>query len=262
MGYGAPRRGPPGRLPWPRRPWSAPSPSEPASSPSPSLLRAARALDLRGVVVAVGGVNRKPVLDRIRSAFAVRPGTMPIGLSEPVQDLGGGLAHIAHDLQGRCDRSVGRELHRKLGLVIALDDRALFNDEAAQPDSRCHLAVGQVVGDLARRPLVAGGAVELFVCNATERIHDRSVAFLVALDERSPFVGVHPIAPPFTLVATGLTTQAYPESAFRRDDHLRPFACIRCRGCDHMGPNGGPTGIGGGLEPANGIEPITCCLQN
>src|SRR5216683_2576571 len=105
MGCGAPRRGPPGRPPWPRRPWSAPPPSGPVSSPSPSLLRAARALDLRGVVVPVGGVDREPVLDRIRSTFAVRSGAVPIGFREPLQYLGGRLPHMAHDPR---DAAIGR----------------------------------------------------------------------------------------------------------------------------------------------------------
>jgi hypothetical protein len=72
----------------------------------------------------------------------------------------------------------------ELLLIVALDDGAIFGEQPTQPDCRRHLAIGEMMNDLARRPLVASGPrIELRVGGACKRRFDDGVAVLVLLNQ-------------------------------------------------------------------------------
>src|SRR5207237_1793711 len=63
--------------------------------------------------------------------------------------------------------------------------------QAPDPNGGHHLAVGEMVGDLARRPVAGGRSVELLLGHAVERFEDDSIAVAVLADQPRPFVRVH-----------------------------------------------------------------------
>jgi hypothetical protein len=86
---------------------------------------------------------------------------------------------------------VVEEPARVARLVIALDDRSVLGDELAQPVGRDHLAVGEMVDDLAGGPFVRGGraAVELVGRRPGDDLADGSLPVAVARDEGGPLGG-------------------------------------------------------------------------
>ena len=73
---------------------------------------------------------------------------------------------------------------RELDLVVAGDERVVLGDQLAQPDVGGRLAVGEVMGDLARGPVAAGRpAVELVGRDPVEGVDDIVVAGAEAVDE-------------------------------------------------------------------------------
>ena len=100
------------------------------------------------------------------------------------QDLGGGAARGGQGVQGGFDGAVGVAQDAGEGLlVVAVDHRVVFGQQAPQANGRGHLAVGQVVDDLARRPLV-GFRVQLGVRDALQRGENGLVALRITFDER------------------------------------------------------------------------------
>src|SRR5205814_6528281 len=78
----------------------------------------------------------------------------------------------------------------ELVLVEAHDLWTIDRHEQPQPDCRGHLAVGQVMHDLARRPLPrCGMRVELLVGGTHERFRHGAIAVLVLIDELLAKVG-------------------------------------------------------------------------
>ena len=74
-------------------------------------------------------------------------------------------------------------------LVVRPNRRVLFGDEQSQPDGRRHLAVGEVMHDLARAPFAGRRpGVELFVGRALERGGHFAIAVLVLGDEFRTFL--------------------------------------------------------------------------
>src|ERR1700682_580509 len=137
------------------------------------------AFDLGGMVMSVSGVNRQPFLGRVWAAFGVRGGALPVLFCHPLEQLGRGFSVPTHRLQRRLDGTVGSEHASKGRLVVAVYDRLVFGQQAPDPDRRHHLAVGEVVDDLARRPLATGRSIQLFGRDATQGLVDRLVPFLI-----------------------------------------------------------------------------------
>src|SRR5256885_6454006 len=151
----------------------------------------ARAPDLRGMVVRMGGIDLQPFLDRVGSDLGMRARASPFLVVERFEDLQARLARPAHRLHGRLDRAVASEPLRVLGLVITGDLGIVLREQLAQADRSPDLAVAEMMGDLARSPLVAGRAVELVVLDAVQRIGDCLVAALVLANQVPPLLRFH-----------------------------------------------------------------------
>jgi hypothetical protein len=85
------------------------------------------------------------------------------------------------------DRPIVVQAPRELGFVVAVNLRPVLRNQSTQTDRRRHLAVGQVMHDLARRPFPwRRMCVELLVGRADERLGDRAVSILVLVDQLLP----------------------------------------------------------------------------
>ena len=134
----------------------------------------ARDEDLLGVLVGVGRVDARATCAPCSARCSVCVPSRSHSASDmPIEDLGGRSARGLERVERRFDRTVG---------VVQLVARtrpgrsrrwpgARRRDEQAQPDRRRHLAVGQVVDDLARRPFARRRArIQLLVGRARQRL--------------------------------------------------------------------------------------------
>src|SRR5438105_7756395 len=130
--------------------------------------RSTRTPDLRRVVVRMGGVNLQPLLEGVGPALGVSALPGPLLVGEGFQDLQVGLARPAHRLDRRLYRAVAGQPLRVLGFVVTGDLGVVLRKQLAQAARSPDLAVGEVMRDLARSPLVSGRAVELVVPDAVQ----------------------------------------------------------------------------------------------
>src|SRR4029079_5160523 len=114
----------------------------------------ARAADLISVTVRVLRVDIQPDQDAVVARLRVRPPAGPLGLAQTLEQLPCRLARGGKGAHRRLDRPGVVESSGELFLVVADDHRLVLGDEAAKPNRGRHLAVGEVMHDLARRPLV------------------------------------------------------------------------------------------------------------
>src|SRR6266511_4573356 len=149
----------------------------------PRLRLTARALDLRGVVVRVRCVDAKPVLGAVGAAYRVRADDLPIVVGHSLEELFGCLARPAHRFERGLDWTVCRQSLSKSFLVVAMDHRLGLDEEPPDPERGHHLAVAQVMGDLAWRPATVGRPIELVFRHVLQRLDDRAVAVAVLVDQ-------------------------------------------------------------------------------
>src|SRR5665213_2545205 len=121
----------------------------------------------------------------------MRSGAAPLLFGEAIQDLRRGLARPAHRLDRRLDRPVRCQLSSELDFVIAADHGVVLCNQAPKPDRGHHLAVGKMVRDHPRGPLVAPGAIELLLTQALKRFHHGVVPVPIALDQSLSLMRVH-----------------------------------------------------------------------
>src|SRR5687767_13646934 len=89
---------------------------------------------------------------------------------------------------------------RELILVVPHDLRARGRDKKAQADGRGHLAVTQVMRDLASRPFARRRRrVEFLIRRASECLGDDAIAILVLIDQRLATISIH-ASPPYPRV--------------------------------------------------------------
>src|SRR6185295_7325328 len=85
---------------------------------------------------------------------------------------------------------------RELFLVVADDEGRVLGDEPPQTNRRGHLAVGEVMDDLARRPLPGRRPpVQLRLRRPLERRRHHGVAFLVLLHQPGSLCSRHRLSP-------------------------------------------------------------------
>src|ERR1051326_5664345 len=166
MGSAALRSGPRG----PAR--DSPSPAR-ARRPCSCLTLAARTLDLRRVLVRVGGIDAKPVFRAVPAALCVLADDLPVVVAHAVEELCRRLASKAHGLERWLDRTITGQPLRESFLVVSIEHRLWLGEQAPDADRRHHLAVGEVVCDLPRRPAAVRGTVALLVGDAVGCLDDR-----------------------------------------------------------------------------------------
>src|SRR6185436_1681888 len=164
-----------------------------AGSALPSGPAGAVLTDLVGVDVTVVRVDAEPLRRRVGAALRVRARPSPVGLGHGVEELGRGGPGRLERLERRLPRAVlVSEEPRVLGLVVALDDGVVLDQEAPEPDAGDRLAVRQVMHDLSRAPLAGRRTpVTLVGRDARQRAHHLVVARLVLRDQRLPFRCCH-----------------------------------------------------------------------
>src|SRR5439155_1751807 len=162
--------------------------------------RAAREANLLGVVVGVRRVDLEPAGNGVAAVLAVRPLARPLRFAHPLENLRRRAPRRLERFDRGVDRPVVVQPPRKLVLVVADDLRIVDGDQMPEPDCRRHLAVGEVMRDLACGPLGwRWPRVELFIGGAGERVGDNTVAVLVLVDESIACNFVHFISPAFLL---------------------------------------------------------------
>src|SRR6202158_5052730 len=148
------------------------------------------------MVMGVSGVNREPVLGGVWPALGVRARALPVLICHPLEELRRRFARPTHGFERWLDGSVGGQLVGVSLLVISVDDRLVLGQQAADPDRGRHLAVREVMSDLARRPLAAGGAIQLLGLDSLQRVHHHAVAVAVSLDQPCSLLSFHRVASP------------------------------------------------------------------
>src|ERR1043166_368404 len=145
----------------------------------------AEAANLRGVIVRVGGVNPEPVRGGVAARLGVRALARPVRFGHRVKELGGGGACAAQGVERGGDVALVVAQARSVRfLVVALYLRAFFGQELAQADGAVHLAVGEVLDDLARAPLAPDRVCgQLLFGEAFEAARDFVGAGFVLRDE-------------------------------------------------------------------------------
>src|SRR5207248_1660043 len=128
---------------------------------------------------------------RVPAALGVRADDAPIVFAHPLHQLRRRFAGKAHRLERWSDGTVGGQPLGESLLVIPVQDRLRLRQQAADAYRGHHLAVRQVMCDLAGRPLAVDAAVELLLGDAVERLHHRPVAIAVLLDQTRAVLGIH-----------------------------------------------------------------------
>jgi hypothetical protein len=113
-------------------------------------------------------------------------GALPFLIAEPVENLCARLPRPAHGLDRGLDWPVPGESSRELGLVVAAEERIVLGDQPAQADRRHHLAVGQVMRNLPRRPFAASRPIELFFADVPQGLGHGFVTCPVPGDQLLP----------------------------------------------------------------------------
>src|SRR5215204_5024930 len=172
---------------------SRPLPSSLVTHHSSPAQRFPQAANLRGVVVCVVGVDAEPVFGGIAARLGVRAGARPVGVGHSVEQLAGGGPGAAQGVERGLDGAlVVAEARRVLLLVVALYLRVVLGQKLAQADGAVHLAVGEVLDDLARAPLAGDGVRrKRLLVEAFEAPRDLVVTGLVLPDERLSFFVRH-----------------------------------------------------------------------
>src|SRR5687767_9426883 len=143
--------------------------------------------------MGMNAVGVQPVLDRVGTALAVRAGPPPLLLAETAQDGGRRRPCRLESGQRWRNRTVGVEIAHERLLVVPEESRRVLRDQQSQPDSRGHLAVGQVVNDLPRAPLARRLArLQLRVGDSLQCRRYGPEAVLVLIDQRLTLRRVHP----------------------------------------------------------------------
>src|SRR4029079_9111391 len=110
--------------------------------------------DLIGVDVAVVRVDAEPLRRRVGAALRVRARPRRVGLGHGGEELGRGGPGRLERLERRLPRAIlVSEEPRVLGLVVALDDGGVLDQETTEADAAARLAFRQVMHDLACAPL-------------------------------------------------------------------------------------------------------------
>src|SRR5215207_3904668 len=157
------------------------------------LHRFSQPANLRGVVVCVVGVDAEPVFGGVAAGLGVRAGARPVGVGHLVEELAGGGAGAAQGVERGPDGAlVVAEAHGVVLLVVALYLRVVLGQELPEADGAVHLAVGEVLDDLARAPLAGEGVGRKgLLVEPFEAPDDLVVAGPVLLDERLSFFVRH-----------------------------------------------------------------------
>src|SRR5215510_13485490 len=115
--------------------------------------------DLGGVDVGVGRVDLEPLLRGVGTRLAVDPGSPPVRLGHRVEELPRRRPRRLEGLEGRLHgAALIAEGAGVFLLVVALDERLVLDQQAAEADARDRLAVGEVVHYLASAPFAGSGA--------------------------------------------------------------------------------------------------------
>lgn len=154
--------------------------------------RASGAPDLFGVVVAVVGIDFEPIVERVGAALGVPAVAVPVFGAEAVQDGDGAFAGSAEGEKRGLDRArIVEQVVRVEDLVVAVKDGDVFGNQFAEAEGGGHLAVREVVDDLASGPTVGVGIIELGGGNAGEGGFDGGVAFAITADQFGASSGIH-----------------------------------------------------------------------
>jgi hypothetical protein len=128
----------------------------------------------------VVGVDLEPLQDAVAARLAVRPLSDPLLLGHPIENCGGRLSSRFEGVERRADRTIVMELSRELFLIVAANHRPVFSEQTPEADRRRHLAVGEVMDDLARGPFARRRpAIEVGVGCSLERSRHLRVTVLV-----------------------------------------------------------------------------------
>src|SRR5512136_2104138 len=173
-------------------PLSSDSPrAERADARSDSLRGGPGALDLFRVCVGVLGEHFQPLLRGEASGLAVDPLPRPVRIRHAFEDLRGGGADHAEQLQGRLRWPIVEEPAHVATHVERSNPRSVFRDETAQADGSQHLAVGEVVDDLPDGPFAGKPDVKVSVLQALQGFGHHAVSVLVLLDQLSACNLIH-----------------------------------------------------------------------
>src|SRR5690242_10188146 len=142
---------------------------------------AARAPDLRRVVMGVRRVHLQPVLSPESASLRVFPHAAPVVVAHAFEKLPAALTCPPKRFERGFDRAVARERGESL-LVVAEDGRRFQGQKPADACGGFDLAVSEVMDDLAWRPAVFRGAVQLVIGDAVERLGDSAIAIAKRLD--------------------------------------------------------------------------------
>ncbi len=152
----------------------------------------ARPPDLIGVLVGVLRVNLEPAVHAVGAVFGMRAGFREVCVRHAIEQVARRAARRLEGDQRAGDRPIVVETPGELLLIVRPNSRVLFGDEQTQPDSRRHLAVGQVVDDLAGTPFVRRRPrVELGLGRAVERRSHFAIPVFVSGDELRAPLPVH-----------------------------------------------------------------------
>src|SRR5690348_9745840 len=114
---------------------------------------AARAPDLRRVVMGVRHVHLQPVLGAESASLRVPANTAPVVVTHALEKLCGAFPRPAKCFERGFDRAVARECGESF-FVVAQDRRRIQGQKPANARGAFHLAVSEVMDDLAWRPAV------------------------------------------------------------------------------------------------------------
>ena len=136
------------------------------------------------MLVGVGRVDLEPPLNRVPPVFGVRPLAPPLFVGHAVENLRRRAARRLERLERGFDGPVVVQAAGEFVLVVAGDARSVDREQQPQAHRRCHLAVGEVMHHLARRPLAGRRSrIQVLVLRADQRLGDDAVSVLVLIDQ-------------------------------------------------------------------------------
>src|SRR5882724_12178348 len=98
--------------------------------------------NLGGVIVGVGRVNFQPVFGRVRAAFGMRAFALPIFIAHEIEELRRGCARAPERVQRWTNLTLVVVQASGISvLIVALNQRMVFRDQATQAESTGGLAV-------------------------------------------------------------------------------------------------------------------------